>query len=79
MGTVALMSAHGFGAALEDGLQGFAFVSAQRVTIAQEERWVEPFDDLRYGEVLLMACKWSAGVLAQRLLGEGCQLVDYFE
>ena len=48
--TVALVPAHGFGAALKDSLQCFALFEAQGVTVACKERFMESLNDLCYGE-----------------------------
>ena len=78
LGTVALVAAHGFGAALKNGLQRFALFEAQGVTVARKERFMEPLNNLRYG-VIALPCRFSAGAGVHVLSRTLCQFINDFE
>ena len=78
LGTVTLVSAHGFGAALKNGLQCFALCEAQGVTVARKERFMESLDNLRYGITVLL-CRFSEVAGVHVLSRTLCQLINDFQ
>ena len=77
-GAVALVPAHGFGAALKNGLQGFALFEAQAITVACKERLMESLNNLRYG-VITLPCRFSVGAGVHVLSRTLCQFIDDFQ
>ena len=78
LGTVALVPAHGFGAAVKDGLQGFALFEAQGVTVARKERFMESLNHMRYGAITL-PCRFTVGAAGVHVLScTLCQFIDDF-